>query len=125
MAALQDLALAYLHRDGQAIPFWRMASTKVATLRQRASALGVGSPTDMDAMPGGGTLPTVTIPSAGISLQGDHSRGLRETDGTRPPIVARVHEGNTYLDLRTVDPAHDSVVAQAVAELPRTPADTA
>lgn len=117
MAALQDLALAYLRRDGQAIPFWRMANHKVEELRARAAALGVGTPTDMDAMPGGGTLPTVTIPSAGISLKGDHSQGLRETDGTRPPIVARVHEGTTYLDLRTVDPADDAVVSAAVAQL--------
>ena len=117
MAALQDLAMAYLNRDAEAIPFWRMASLTVDQLRSRAEALGVGKPSEMDAMPGGGTLPTVTIPSAGLWLKGDHTEALRATDGSRPPIVARVHEGNTYLDLRTVEPDNDAVVGAAVGEL--------
>src|SRR5690606_7437350 len=33
LGALQDVALTYLRRDGQAIPFWRMATTPVAELR--------------------------------------------------------------------------------------------
>jgi L-seryl-tRNA(Ser) seleniumtransferase len=36
---------------------------------------------------GGGTLPGVEIPSAGIALGGDHLVGLREHD---PPVIARV-----------------------------------
>lgn len=114
LAALQELAMAYLHRDGDAIPFWRMASMPVASLMTRAEALGVGQPQHMDAVPGGGTLPSVTIPSAGIRLDGDLRDALRTTDGSRPPIMARVFEQQTYLDLRTVDPEHDQLVADAV-----------
>ncbi|MDP9071934.1 MAG: L-seryl-tRNA(Sec) selenium transferase [Actinomycetota bacterium] len=112
LTALQDTALAYLRRDGEAIPFWRMAAVSVERLRSRAAALGVGEVVDCDAVPGGGSVPGLTIPSAGIAVDGDRSAALRALD---PPVVARVHEGRTVLDLRTVDPVDDPLVAKAVA----------
>ena len=111
LAALQQTALAYLRRDGRAIPFWRMAATPVDVLRRRAEALGAGTPVDTVAVAGGGSLPGLELPSAGVAVDGDHSAGLRAHD---PPVIARVHEGRTLLDLRTVDPADDPVVAKAV-----------
>ncbi len=117
LAALQDLALAYLHRRGDAIPFWRMASVSKQSLRDRAEALGVGEVADLDAVPGGGTLPGVTIPSAGVVVDGDHGEALRRGLGGAPPIVARVAEGRTLLDLRTVDPSQDVQVAAALRAL--------
>lgn len=109
--------MAYLHRDGDAIPFWRMAALTPESLRARAEALGAGDVTDLMSVPGGGTLPTVEIPSAGIRLAGDCSAALREH---MPPIIARVHEHQTLLDLRTVDPAHDPVVAEALRAITAT-----
>ena len=69
LAALQDLAMAYLRREGDRIPFWRKAALGKKPLRARAEAMGVGEPADLDAVPGGGTLPGVTIPSAGIVIE--------------------------------------------------------
>ncbi len=112
LRALQDTALAYLGRDGDAIPFWRMAVLDVDTLRRRAGSLAAGEVVDMMAVPGGGTLPGVEIPSAGIRVDGDITEALRSTD---PPIIARVADDATYLDLRTVDPDDDGIVADAVA----------
>jgi L-seryl-tRNA(Ser) seleniumtransferase len=112
LAALQETALAYLRRDGDAIPFWRMASVPVADLRARAQALGVGEVVATEAVPGAGSAPGVTIPSAGIAVDGDHAAALRSFD---PPVVARVVDGRTVADLRTVDPADDPVVAKALA----------
>ena len=117
LAALQELAMAYLHRDGDAIPFWRMAALTPESLRARAEALGAGEVTDLMSVPGGGTLPTVEIPSAGIRLSGDRSAALR---AHTPPIIARVNEHQTLLDLRTVDPAHDPVVAEALRAITAT-----
>jgi L-seryl-tRNA(Ser) seleniumtransferase len=111
LQALQETALAYLRRDGEAIPFWRMASLPVDELRRRAEALGVGDVVETMAVPGGGTLPGVEIPSAGIRLDGDLTEPLRAAD---PPIVARVADDATFLDLRTVDPSDDTAVARAV-----------
>lgn len=111
LGALQATALAYLDGDGDAIPFWRMAALPVDTLRARAEALGVGTPIDTESTPGGGTLPGVEIPSAGVALDGDHRATLRERDH---PVIARVADGRTIVDLRTVDPADDGELAAAL-----------
>jgi L-seryl-tRNA(Ser) seleniumtransferase len=107
--ALQAVALAYLRRDGDAIPFWRMATAEVSSLRQRAAALGEA--VECSSVVGGGSLPGVTIPSFGIAVDGDVTSALRAHS---PPVIARVNEGRTVLDLRTVDPDDDAVVADAL-----------
>ncbi len=109
--ALQSVALAYLRRDGDAIPFWRMASTPIEELAERAEALRVGRPARTSALAGAGSLPGQEIPSAGIELDGDFAAALRAHD---PPVIARVNEQTTVIDLRTVDPADDDDVAAAV-----------
>ena len=110
LGALQETAMAYLRRDGDAIPFWRMATAPLARLRERAEALNIGRVIDTVAVAGAGSLPGLDIPSAGLELDGDHTTALRAQD---PPVIARVREGNTVLDLRTVDPADDEVVRKA------------
>ena len=112
LAALQETLLAYLRRDGDAIPFWRMAAAPVDGLRARAEALGVGKVVDTVAVAGGGSVPGQDVPSAGVALDGDHAAALRRLD---PPIVARVHEGMTICDLRTVDPLDDAILAAALS----------
>lgn len=116
LTQLQDLALTYLRRDGMAIPFWRMATIEVDQLHERATALGHGEVVDVMSVPGGGTLPSVEIPSAGVALDGDQSTHLR-TAGDRP-VIARVAEGRTFLDMRTIDPADDAYVASLLAGRP-------
>lgn len=108
---LQEVALAYLRRDGDAIPLWRMASTRVEELERRAAALGTGSVVPCASVAGGGSLPGYEIPSAGISLPGDVTPALRRAE---VPVIARVRAGATVLDLRTVDPGDDELVARAV-----------
>lgn len=116
---LQSVALRYLSRRGDEIPFWRMAARPASGLRARAEALGIGEVSSMAATTGGGTLPGVEIPSAGIVLDGDLTAALRSAE---TPVIARVSGQRTYLDLRTVDPADDSSVADAArrACAPRT-----
>ena len=114
LRSLQDLALAYLARDGQNIPFWRMATTPVDELRTRAERIAPELAADTVAVPGGGTLPGVEIPSAGLVLAGDRVAELRA--GT-PPLVARVADDATVLDLRTVHPDDDGIVAAAITGL--------
>ena len=114
LQSLQDLALAYLGRDGRAIPFWRMATTPVAELRSRAERIAPDLAADTMAVPGGGTLPGVEIPSAGLVLAGDRVTELRAGS---PPVVARVADDTTVIDLRTVHPYDDDVVAAAIAGL--------
>ena len=113
LEALQSVAMAYLRRDADAIPFWRMARVPVDELAERADALGVGRPARTTALAGAGSLPGQEIPSAGVELDGDYAAALRAHD---PPVIARVNEQTTVIDLRTVDPADDAVVAAAARQ---------
>ncbi len=110
LEVLQDTALAYLRRDGDAIAFWRMAQVPVGELVRRAEELGVGEVVRCHSVPGGGTLPGLEIDSAGVALPGDRTAALRRAE---VPVIGRVHAGTTLLDLRTVDPADDVLVADA------------
>lgn len=124
LAALQDVALAYLRRDGQSIPFWAMATKPVSELRARAEAVVSASGAqvsgahvrvaEMSSVPGGGTLPGVEIPSAGIVLAGDRGEALRRS---APAVIARVSQSQTFLDFRTIFPEQDAIVAEAVRGL--------
>ena len=114
LAELQRTALAYLSRDVVALPFWRMATASVESLRSRAAALGVGEVVDCESVPGGGSVPGATIASAGLAVDGDRTAELRACD---PPIFARVVDARTIVDLRTVDPEDDPLVGKALAAL--------
>ncbi len=118
LAALQDVALAYLDRTAGQLPFWRMATATPAVLRARAEAVvetaHAGEVVDCVSVPGGGTLPAAEIPSVGVALDGDHTKALRSH---APPVIARVVDDRTIVDLRTVEPDDDHVVAAAIAAL--------
>jgi L-seryl-tRNA(Ser) seleniumtransferase len=108
------VALSYLDRTAAtALPLWRMATTPVETLRARAAALAVGEVVSCESVPGGGSLPGLTIPSAGVAVDGDVTTALRAAD---PPVIARVADNRTICDLRTVDPADDGHVAKALLQ---------
>jgi L-seryl-tRNA(Ser) seleniumtransferase len=119
LGALQNVALSYLDRTvTDDIAFWRMVAVPVDHLRRRATAIvteaGVGDIVDTEALPGAGSAPGVTMPSAAIALHGDRLAALRAHD---TPVIARTRDGRTFLDLRSVDPADDQVVTEALAQL--------
>ena len=95
-----------------------MVSQSDASLRSRAERIcassGVGEVVDTESLPGAGSAPGVTIPSAGIVLDGDHLAALR---AHTPPVIARTRDDRTFLDLRSVDPSDDDTVADAIAAL--------
>lgn len=113
LLALQEAALAFLRRTAcDDIPFWRMASTPVTLLEQRATAIitdaRVGAVVPSEAVPGAGSAPGTTIASVAIRVEGDHLAALR---AAHPPIIARARDGATFLDLRTIDAVDDGHVA--------------
>jgi len=115
LGALQDTALAYLRRDAaETVPLWRMATAPLGALRQRAEAIGAGEVVECDSVPGGGSLPGIVIPSAGVSVGGDHTAALRRAV---PPVIARVEEGRTICDLRSVDPIDDLHLGEALRDV--------
>ena len=123
LAALQDVALAYLRRDVvTAIPFWRMAAVagrRAGRAGRTPSPRATGAEAvATEALPGAGSAPGATIPSCGVRVAGDHLAALRADD---PPIIARARDGVTVLDLRAVEPADDAVIVAALRRAGLTP----
>ena len=127
LRSLQDTALIYLDkRAATDIAFWRMVDRPVSELRGHAEAIvarlvdefGVSSSdvwaAPMEALPGAGSAPGVTIASYGIVLRGNLLAGLREAP---TPIIARSRDDTTSLDLRTIDPIDPQTIVFAVAQL--------
>lgn len=122
LAALQHTTMAYLRRDGDAIPFWRMVALSPESLRARGEAIvktlaAAGGEANVKVaevlgVPGGGTLPGVTIPSVGLRIERDLVDALRSGP---QPLIARVEDDHTIIDLRTIDPGDDEIVAQLLA----------
>jgi L-seryl-tRNA(Ser) seleniumtransferase len=122
LSVLQETALSYLRNDaGTTIPFWKMVATPVDDLRRRAEQVveqistahpgAIAEP--MEALPGAGSAPGVTMPSYGVVVDGVHLEALRA--GSRP-VIARSRQSRTSLDLRAVDPADDDTVVRALID---------
>jgi L-seryl-tRNA(Ser) seleniumtransferase len=64
---------------------------------------------------GGGTTPGASLASFALSLRPSHisetafATSMRHLD---PPVVVRINEGRVLLDLRTIPPAEDTLLAQ-------------
>jgi L-seryl-tRNA(Ser) seleniumtransferase len=120
LAGLQATSLAFLERDLTRIPFWKMVDTPTEALRERAERVSerVGSSrvrtSAMEALPGAGSAPGVTMPSFGLVVRGDHVAALR---AHHRPVIARARDGNTFLDLRAVDSGDDDIVVAALADV--------
>jgi L-seryl-tRNA(Ser) seleniumtransferase len=122
LAALQSVALAYLAGDGDAVPLWRMAATPVSALRERAEALAAAVPgakvVDTEAVAGGGSLPGLTIPSCGVSVEvADADAALSALRDLG--VVARLDAGAVVCDLRTVNSSDDARLAAGLATITR------
>ena len=117
LGALQTTVLAYLDRDAERIAFWAMVARPVEQLQARADHIveRVDHPAvcaqAMEALPGAGSAPGVTVPSYGVVVRGDLVASLRANS---LPVIARVRDGVTMLDLRAVDPADDDVIVETV-----------
>jgi len=117
LGALQTTVLAYLDRDAERIAFWAMVARPVEDLQARADHIveRVDHPAvcaqAMEALPGAGSAPGVTVPSYGVVVRGDLVASLRANSR---PVIARVRDGVTMLDLRAVDPADDDVIVETV-----------
>jgi L-seryl-tRNA(Ser) seleniumtransferase len=115
LASLQATTLAYLERRVLDIPLWHMALLPLTALEARADRViataGCGRRVKTESVLGGGAAPERSIPSIGVGLPGDHRQALR---AFRPPVVARVTDDGTVVDLRTVGEDQDPVVAAAL-----------
>jgi L-seryl-tRNA(Ser) seleniumtransferase len=121
-AALEATLLAYLRRDHDAIPALRMMRLTKQAVGERAEALAaqIANPgfrielIDGESLLGGGAAPSSTLPTRLLALayEGLSADDLAERlRNSIPPVIALVEDGRTLLDLRTVFPDQDAVVA--------------
>ena len=119
------LATLETYRDGDAeeeLPVWRMIAAEPRSLAARARGIAAkltASGISADVMEvrstvGGGSLPEETQPSFAVAIDGASAtriaQVLRSAD---PPVVARIVEERVALDLRSVLPEDDEVLARA------------
>ena len=119
LAALQSVALAYLARDGAAIPIWSMATTPLEVLQVRARAIAREVPgsevIDTEAAAGGGSLPGLTIPSLGVAVAVESVTDALQQLRVEHRVIARSEAGRIVCDVRSITPAADGLVAEALA----------
>jgi L-seryl-tRNA(Ser) seleniumtransferase len=114
---VDKLTLAALEATlvGPPPPVAQALTADVTQLRDRADRLAGQFPeataVDCVAAVGGGGAPGVQLPSAGVSLPESYAVALRTGD---PPVVGRLERGRCLLDLRTVPPENDELLAAAV-----------
>jgi L-seryl-tRNA(Ser) seleniumtransferase len=131
-AALEATLLAYIKRNYDAIPAVRMMRWSAEEIGERAerllsmvshSGLHLGIISG-ESVVGGGAAPSAVLPTRLISVTSDAHNAdelagsLRASD---PPVVARVAEGRVLLDLRTVFPEQDPLIASALIRVAHSP----
>jgi len=123
IAALQATLLHYLRGEALThIPVWRMIAMPLAEIEARARAwAGVVSGSkviDGRSMIGGGSLPEETLPTKLLAVEDDGARLTQIARALRlgdPAVVARIEGGMLLLDPRTVDPAQDEAIVEALS----------
>jgi L-seryl-tRNA(Ser) seleniumtransferase len=140
IAALEATLHAYESGTAQqTIPTLRALTEPVAAVRQRARRV-VGrlapdirrrlAPQVMEdhAEVGGGALPTVELPTAGIAI-GETPAAARALDVALrtgdPPVIGRLRDDRLFLDCRTVLPAQLAALVSALTHAAQHIADTA
>ena len=75
---------------------------------------------ETEATIGGGSTPGVTLPSRALAVCVDGASAAEVGAALRrgtPPVIGRIEDERVLLDLLTVDPRHDDVIATAVQGL--------
>jgi L-seryl-tRNA(Ser) seleniumtransferase len=120
------LATLETYRDGSVereLPVWRMIAAAPSELAGRAGAIaailnGAGVSADVMALRstvGGGSLPEETQPSFAVAIGAGSATQVAQTlRSADPPVVARIVDERVALDLRSVLPEDDDVLARAV-----------
>ena len=132
MAALSATMLHYIHDEATTkIPVWRMISTTVDELRDRANgwreAAGTWATiTESTSAIGGGSLPGETLDSVALRIDcsqlGQSPQAtlylLREERAGSAPVIGRIEHDAVLLDPRTVLEDQDMAVMDALRHLP-------
>jgi L-seryl-tRNA(Ser) seleniumtransferase len=124
LAALEATLAAHLAGRRDELPVWRALLLTVADLEPRAAAVAATVGPDASlrtgtSVAGGGSLPGEGLESVLIEVDpgpAGASAVLARLRSGDPPVVARAERGRVVLDLRTVLPEQDPLVAAALTE---------
>lgn len=117
-AAALTATLAEYEAGEANVPLWKMATTSSASIEARARRVivesGIAATVEQGTSTvGGGATPGATIPTTLIVVP--HGEVVFDCLlSSEPPVLARRAAGSAVLDLRTVDPTDDDVVAAAL-----------
>jgi L-seryl-tRNA(Ser) seleniumtransferase len=122
LAALEATLAAHLAGRRDELPVWRALLLTPADLEPRAAAVAaaVGPAASLrtgTSVAGGGSLPGEGLESVLVEVDpapAGASAVLARLRAGDPPIVARAERGRVVLDLRTVPPGQDTLVARAL-----------
>ena len=128
LAGLVATLIHYLKDEATTkIPVWRMISTPLEEIDQRAKqwaqALGdLAQVIEGETMIGGGSLPGGTLPTKLVAIGGKKSRNTaqilsRRLRSQEIPVIGRISEDILLLDPRSVLPEEDEIVLQALRNL--------
>jgi L-seryl-tRNA(Ser) seleniumtransferase len=120
LAALSATLLHYLKDEAlNEIPIWRMISTPIDILQQRAEswriALGMGEVVPSESMVGGGSLPDEALASVALSISArSPNQILERLRQSQPPVIARLEADRLLFDPRTVLSEQDQELITAI-----------
>ena len=127
-AALEATLMAYVQGEHEQIPVLYLMGLKRQDIARRAQAVAEQltssrlsiEPIDGESLIGGGAAPSAVLPTCLLALRSDRlsaeeiSARLLAFD---PPLITRVEEGRVLVDLRTVFPEQDQLVAEALRQV--------
>ena len=119
VAALVATAEAYADNRAGDLPFWVMAGADRKTLEERSRRMirsaGISAAVEEGAAtPGAGSVPGAVIAGPVIAVDGPSDEAFERLLKGDPPVVARRERGRLKVDLRTVSPDDDDVLAEVL-----------
>lgn len=120
LAALAATLELYAARQGDRIPFWKMASLSAESLESRsaAAAARIGPTARVEpgtSLPGAGSVPGKGIPGPIVVIADAPTEAWDRLLGVRPPIVTRREPRGLVADFRSIEPDDDAFVADSIA----------
>jgi L-seryl-tRNA(Ser) seleniumtransferase len=119
VAALVATLEAHLRGTPEDVPTWGMLRADPGELAARAEAFAAqvgGALVQGETLVGGGCAPGEGVSSPVVRIEcPSPTAAVAALRGQDPPVIARVEDGAVWLDLRTVAPADDGLLAKLVA----------
>ena len=121
IAALAETFELYADQRVLDIPFWQMASAPTREIERRSLSItetvgATATITSGRSIPGAGSVPGETIPTVLIRLEGSADGMWASLAAAPTPVIATRRDGAVFIDLRSVKPDDDAVVARAIID---------